>query len=376
MSATASEKEIIEQVNILRSNPAGYSSKIESYINYFNGPILKIPEINVQIRTQEGDIPYKETVDFLKNEEPKNPLVPSKALCEIAKEILDKIVDSETGEIDEAETENIIDKHGSFSGKFTRAMDFGGFTSEQVVINFLVCDGDTDRTQREPLLGKGLKKIGVAFGKHSIYTTVCVLVSCTEFTNTVDSDDTPAFPDPEKLPEEEKKREEEKKKQYEKEKLAEDKKKREEEEKKQYEKEKLAKEEKKREEEEKKQYEKEKLAEEKKKKEEEEKKQREERMRKQEEKRKLEAEKRKQEAEKKKNATTSKGGSGNPFQFPKKKFLAVTAVNKEELPEGVASMTMKDTIVIEGGKRYKKIITTKVMLDGTKQVEEKKQCLD
>ena len=231
MSATASEKEIIEQVNILRSNPAGYSSKIESYINYFNGPILKIPEINVQIRTQEGDIPYKETVDFLKNEEPKNPLVPSKALCEIAKEILDKIVDSETGEIDEAEAENIIDKHGSFSGKFTRAMDFGGFTSEQVVINFLVCDGDTDRTQREPLLGKGLKKIGVAFGKHSIYTTVCVLVSCTEFTNTVDSDDTPVFPDPEKLPEEEKKREEEKKKQYEKEKLAEEKKKREEEEK-------------------------------------------------------------------------------------------------------------------------------------------------
>ena len=209
MSATASEKEIIEQVNILRSNPAGYSSKIESYINYFNGPILKIPEINVQIRTQEGDIPYKETVDFLKNEEPKNPLVPSKALCEIAKEILDKIVDSETGEIDEAEAENIIDKHGSFSGKFTRAMDFGGFTSEQVVINFLVCDGDTDRTQREPLLGKGLKKIGVAFGKHSIYTTVCVLVSCTEFTNTVDSDDTPVFPDPEKY---QKKKKKEKKK--------------------------------------------------------------------------------------------------------------------------------------------------------------------
>ena len=46
------------------------------------------------------------------------------------------------------------------------------------------------------------------------------------------------------------------------------------------------------------------------------------------------------------------------------------------MPEGVASMTKRDTIVIEGGKRYKKIILNKVMLDGTKETEEIKQCLD
>ena len=334
MSATASEKGIIDQVNLLRSNPAKYASKIENYIQYFQGNILKIPDVNVQIKTQEGDIPYKETVSYLQNVEALNPLTPSKALCDIAKEILDKIVNSETGEIEESENENIINKHGNFTGKFTRAMDFGGFTSEQVVVNFLVCDGDTDRTQREPLLGKGLTKIGVAFGNHIIYSTLCVLVSCTDFENTVDKDDTPVFPDPEKVKEMERQKEIERKKQYEKERFEEEEKKR--------------------------------LAEERR--------QREERMKKNEEKRKAEAEKRKQEAEKQKNAP--KGGSGNPFVFPKKKFLAVTAVNKEELPEGVASMTKKDTIVIEGGKRYKKIITTKVMLDGTKQVEETKQCLD
>ena len=192
---TANAKEIIDCINILRSNPPKFASKIEEYIKYFKGQILKIPDINVQIRTQEGDAPYKETVEFLKKEEPVNQLIASKALCQIAQEILEKVVDSETGEIEESETEELIDKHGSFSGKFTRAMDFGGFTSEQVVINFLVCDGDPERTQREPLLGRGLKKVGVAFGKHNIYSTVCVLVSCTEFTNTVDADDTPVFPE-------------------------------------------------------------------------------------------------------------------------------------------------------------------------------------
>ena len=49
---------------------------------------------------------------------------------------------------------------------------------------------------------------------------------------------------------------------------------------------------------------------------------------------------------------------------------------KDKLPEGVASMTFSDTIVIEGGKRYKIITYNKVMLDGTKKTEEVKQCLD
>jgi hypothetical protein len=195
--ATAKPKEIIEEINILRENPSLYAKKVEEYSTYFNDKIFKLPNLNIKIQTQEGAAPYIETVEYLKTKEKINTLIPSKALCEIAQEIADNLVDSETGEIDEELHEQIIDKHGSFSGKFTRAMDFGGFTSEQVVINFLVCDGDVDRTQREPLLGEGLKKIGVAFGKHNIYRTICVLVTCSEFNNTKDPDDLMVFRDPE-----------------------------------------------------------------------------------------------------------------------------------------------------------------------------------
>ena len=42
---TACAKEIIEQINTLRLNPSQYASKIEEYIQYFNGPIIKIPGI-------------------------------------------------------------------------------------------------------------------------------------------------------------------------------------------------------------------------------------------------------------------------------------------------------------------------------------------
>jgi hypothetical protein len=326
--ATAHAKEILEEINKLRANPAAYADRVQEYISYFTDKTMKIPGINVQVRTQEGDAPYKETVEFLKAQEPVNPMTPSKGLCQIAQEILDKVVDSETGEIEEDETERIIDSHGTFSGKFTRAMDFGGFTSEQIVINFLVCDGDPERTQREPLLGKGLQKVGVAYGKHNIYSTICVLVSCTEFTNTKEND-MPSFPKFINPIEEQKKKQLELQKQIEEE---------------------------------------EKRKEEEKKKEEEKRKRAEERKKREEERKKKEEERKKKEEERKKQ--------GDPFKLPKNKFFAVTAVSKEQLPEGVASMTTRDTVVIEGGIRYKKIITTKIMTDGRRETEEVKKCLD
>ena len=351
--ATAKPKEIIEEINKLRENPSLYAKKVEEYSTYFNDKIFKHPNLNIKIQTQEGAAPYIETVEYLKTKEKINTLIPSKALCEIAQEIADNLVDSETGEIDEELHEQIIDKHGSFSGKFTRAMDFGGFTSEQVVINFLVCDGDVDRTQREPLLGEGLKKIGVAFGKHNIYRTICVLVTCSEFNNTKDPDDLMVFRDPEEEKAEQERLEKEKAEKEKEEQKALDEEK--EKEKKRIEEEKRIKEE----------------AERKKKEEEKKKKEEAERKKKEEE------EKKKKEPVKKKYEVTNnnKGETTNIFKL-KKKIYAYETVPKDQLPEGVASMTKSDTIVIEGGKRYKKIIYNKVMLDGTKKTEEVKTCLD
>ena len=376
--ATAKPKEIIEEINKLRADPILYSKKVEEYSQYFTDKILKLPNLNVKIRTQEGSAPYLDTIEYLKTKEKKNALVPSKALCEIAQEIADNLIDSETGEIDEELHEQIIDKHGSFNGKFTRAMDFGGFTSEQVVINFLVCDGDEDRTQREPLLGDGLNKIGVAFGKHNIYSTICVLVTCTEFTNTKDPDDIMVFKDIDEN-EEKKKLEQEKleKEKLEKERLEQEKLEQERLEKERLEKERLEKEKALQEEKEKEKIEGDK------KKEEEEKRRKEEGKKKEEEKkRKEEEDKKKKEEEKKKKLTKNKFEAVNNNKEEKnifklkKKIFAYETVPKDQLPEGVASMTKSDTIVIEGGKRYKKIIYNKIMLDGTKKTEEVKECLD
>ena len=411
--ATATVKEIISEINKLRSDPTLHAKKVEEYTHYFTDKIIKLPNLNVKIQTQEGSAPYFETIEYLKEREKGNELIPSKALCEIAQEIAENVKDSETGEIDEELGEQIIDKHGSFDGKFTRAMDFGGFTSEQVVINFLVCDGDLERTQREPLLGTGLKKIGVAFGKHDVYSTVCVLVTTTEFHNTKDEDDTMIFEGDDTPNNDEEKKEQEKKerekleneriekeiieKEKEKERLEKERienerkenekierekeKERERLEKERIEKERVEKEKIEREKEkERKRLEKEKIEREQFEKErmEKEKIQKEKFEKEKKEKEKLEEEKKKKkETTKKKYEATNNNKSEptNIFKL-KKKIYAYETVPKEQLPEGVASMTKSDTIVIEGGKRYKKITYNKVMLDGSKKTEEVKECLD
>ena len=91
-----------------------------------------------------------------------------------------------------------------------------------------------------------------------------------------------------------------------------------------------------------------------------------------------EEKKKKKETTKKKYEATNNNNKSDPTNIfkLKKKIYAYETVPKEQLPEGVASMTKSDTIVIEGGKRYKKITYNKVMSDGSKKTEEVKECLD
>ena len=61
--------------------------------------------------------------------------------------------------------------------------------SMEVLINLIVCDGDPQRGNRESLLSTDLKYIGVANSKHSTYRYCTLIISCTKFDNTFDSND-------------------------------------------------------------------------------------------------------------------------------------------------------------------------------------------
>ena len=181
-------EELLGEINALRTNPRKYARTIGKYINYFKGNLLCLPGSNAGIQTEEGPEAYREAVDFLSNHSRIEPLKPSKGLCRIAEEFVEA-VQKDTNDLESKDMEDIINKYGSFGGSFSRAMDFGGETPEQAVINLIVSDGDKTRGQRESLLSTEIKRIGVANGEHPTYRHCTAIVTCTEFENTVDDDD-------------------------------------------------------------------------------------------------------------------------------------------------------------------------------------------
>lgn len=179
----------IDEINSLRTNPQRYANKLYKYTNYFKGNVLRLPGASSGIKTEEGPAPYTEAGDFLGKQDKLEVLEPSRGLCGIAEDLLKQIQDLDPSDVINVDMEKIIGNHGYFNGNFSRAIDYGGETPEQVLINLIVCDGDSSRGQRGSLLSTDFKRIGIANGYHSMYKRCCVVVYCTEFYNTKEKDD-------------------------------------------------------------------------------------------------------------------------------------------------------------------------------------------
>jgi len=183
-------QELVSEINSLRTNPKKYARTVAKYISYFKGKILRLPGSNAGIKTEEGPDAYREAADFLSKQPRIEALQPSKGLCRIAEDFISAVQKSDPNDdLGNIDMEEIINKYGSFGGSFSRAMDFGGETPEQALVNLIVSDGDTSRSQRESLLSTEIKRIGVANGDHDTYRHCTAIVTCTEFENSVDDDD-------------------------------------------------------------------------------------------------------------------------------------------------------------------------------------------
>ena len=185
-------KELIDEVNNIRKDPTIYINKISHYKSFFNGLILKIPESKYSIKTEEGAKAYEEAENFLKSAPTiDEELIPSKGLCRIAQDYFKKVQNcDDDNELNSINIEEIIDKYGGSSGKFSKIIEFGGNTPENVIINVVVNDGNKSREKRNSLFDNSFTKVGVATGSHPIYRYVSIILLCNNFDNKLDRNDT------------------------------------------------------------------------------------------------------------------------------------------------------------------------------------------
>lgn len=176
-SITATEREIIEELNLARTNPKMYARFLEGTRQYFDGTRYQEPGQKA-MRTQEGIAAVDEAIRYLRSVPPAGPLSPSSGL---AKAALDHIRDtgpkgivSHTGS-DGSTPRQRVERHGRWQATLGENIAYHPMPSaRRIVMLLIVDDGVPDRGHRTVIFNPVYKVVGVATGPHKLYGSMCV----------------------------------------------------------------------------------------------------------------------------------------------------------------------------------------------------------
>ena len=184
-------KKVAEEINKIRADPEAYSQKINDYIKYFDGKILRLPHES-GIETQEGSEAYKEAAEFLSKAPKLPPLTVDPKLTEVANEMVKEMSKfNEIEEMDAVDRKSIIKKYGHYDGSLGESTDFGSATPVLACVNLIVDDGNESRSNRQLLFKDNFKVIGVACVPHDELGSITLIMYATDFSEGEgkDSDD-------------------------------------------------------------------------------------------------------------------------------------------------------------------------------------------
>lgn len=172
------EKEVIYEINLFRSNPAKYASDyIAPLAKYYKNKILYYPG-DQAIKTYEGVNALNECVRVLNRATPKSLMYPNRGLTKSANDHQqDQARTGKTGHngSDNSNLKVRIEKYANWDVRIAENIAYGNTSARQVIIFLLIDDGVKNRGHRDNLLNPDLLSVGVAFGGHPVYSTMCVM---------------------------------------------------------------------------------------------------------------------------------------------------------------------------------------------------------
>jgi hypothetical protein len=160
-------EDVINEINFVRTKPSEYAAKLERICSSITGHKVKVGNSIMKLR--EGSKIFDESIQYLLNIGPMEPLELCDGLSESANELLSILiiqegVDMSEFSLDIYDLEHRLDHFGVFFGEFNEIIDYGSFDAEFVVVNFILGDGDETRTDRHTILNPQMKYCGIASG--------------------------------------------------------------------------------------------------------------------------------------------------------------------------------------------------------------------
>jgi hypothetical protein len=170
-------KEVVNEHNLIRSDPAAYAEKLKAQLKYFKSDVLHRPA-NIPIRTYEGKAAFEEAIEFLHRQKPVGILIENDKLNQACVDHLNDIgpkgLCSHDGS-DGSNPSDRIEKYCEWDLGCSENIDFGSKSAEDVVILLVVDDGIPERNHRKNLFNPELRYIGVASGPHKEFDHCTIL---------------------------------------------------------------------------------------------------------------------------------------------------------------------------------------------------------
>lgn len=177
------ELDIIDEINLARTNPGRYANFLEAWSEYYSGREIREPG-KIIVLTQEGRAAVIEAIRFLKQQKPLNSLNRSTGLSLAARDMVRmQGSTTATGHIgsDGSTFYERISRYGTTSGHSSENIDYGNNRPRQIVMALIIDDGVKHRGHRTSLFTNSFRKIGVAFGSHLKYDYMCVIELADQF---------------------------------------------------------------------------------------------------------------------------------------------------------------------------------------------------
>jgi uncharacterized protein YkwD len=189
---TGNEKDVILEMNKVRTNPKKYAELyIQPMLQYnWGGPFgansYLAPGKTVYTSTKEGKNGIQSCINDLSKRQSMSSLLPIKGLFLAARDHVNdtgsKGITGHTGS-DGSSMGQRINRYGEWNRGAGENISYGHNIGRDIVVQLLIDDGVSNRGHRNNILNKNFKYAGGAIGSHSSFTYLCVIDYVNEYTD-------------------------------------------------------------------------------------------------------------------------------------------------------------------------------------------------
>lgn len=183
---TATENQVVAELNLARTDPAAYAWKLLKFRTYFKGDIYYVPGNPTGIMTNEGLAAVDEAVRFLQAQSPMGPLTAARGLSLAARDhARDQGATGATGHdgSDGSTAQQRMNRYGAWNGLSGENIDYGNNDAAMIVISLIVDDGVANRGHRTNIFNPDYARVGIAIGSHPEYRHMCVMDLAARYTD-------------------------------------------------------------------------------------------------------------------------------------------------------------------------------------------------